>query len=1124
MCGIAGFVTGNWSSASADVTWLRDLAASVIAAAPGPDAAPVLTNAVATLNDRFQDLMSLGVHQAIAADAGLKATIAALADAMDAHEAALVAASRAGRTDLDPIIEGLRDHGWQVRQELLGHVARVDALLPGAARGHQLATAFSIEHVIRAIDRLEVRGRDSAGISVQVTLPTFDPTLLPAVLSAEMVDRLNDTHAGHRAMTKAALPDGRVVIGSVYKTANLIGSLGDNGAALRAAIHADDVLWHLAATALSVQVLAHTRWASSGIISVPNCHPHNASLAADSPNASEIGAMFVLNGDVDNHIELQHELVTNRQAAIEPSITTDTKIIPIAHRFANGVDPLDRFRSAIRRLDGSMAIATIDPRRPGEALVAQKGSGQGLHAARLPDGFMFASEVYGLASVTRVAYNLARSVQGGIVARLDATSAEPEVRGVGDGAPVAVSRDTIQIFARDIYRGRFDHFLEKEIHDAPSSVMKTLRGRYRLVEGRVAFDGLPTDIWAKMRQRLKGGLRRVYVIGQGTAGVAGVGIAQLIDRALGRDPRRSIPVVAIRSSELSADIDAYDFEGALVIAVSQSGTTTDTNRAVDLARERGAFVHGIVNRRNSDLVRKSHSVLFTSDGRDVEMSVASTKAFYSQLVAGKLTALFLADALAAMTDIEIAREMFELEALPGKIADVLAMESVIAEAATALAPRARYWAVTGSGINHVAALEIRIKLSELCYKSIPVDYTEDKKHIDLSTEPLTLVIANDLPPGVAGDVVKEVAIFKAHNGRPIVFATDGPDAEALGTYAERVIALPKVGGDLAFVLATVAGHLFGFHAAKAIDVGAQKLKEVMTLIGRVAELGRLEDAPAALEALDRFVEEAAGGAFDSGLGGRDIASLAVIARQMGSAHAAGDTAKVRAVASAALVPVRKAFEETSRPIDTIRHQAKTVTVGTSRPDDALSPAVRDALAKIGISESRLATDDRKALSALSRLVDQVEGMALVHVVPTHDGLTVQRTAEAVGLAALDRYQQPTRPVGLLGAALDDRRLVIGTLGPDAAIIVPVQGDDPGETAALACFSVKMLAYASREQKVAALAALGQYKRRLREWEAQFDTEAEGLLKDEIARTDPAALVFDASALDPSRRTLLAKSA
>jgi glucosamine--fructose-6-phosphate aminotransferase (isomerizing) len=107
------------------------------------------------------------------------------------------------------------------------------------------------------------------------------------------------------------------------------------------------------------------------------------------------------------------ELVTNRQMAIDPAITTDAKIIPIAHRSAGAEagDLLDRYRTAIRRLDGSIAVGCIDPSRPGEAFLAQKGSGQGLHAARLADGWMFASEVYGLCNVARSSYNLARSVR-----------------------------------------------------------------------------------------------------------------------------------------------------------------------------------------------------------------------------------------------------------------------------------------------------------------------------------------------------------------------------------------------------------------------------------------------------------------------------------------------------------------------------------------------------------------------------------------------------------------------------------------------------------------------------------------------------------------------------------------
>jgi glucosamine--fructose-6-phosphate aminotransferase (isomerizing) len=110
------------------------------------------------------------------------------------------------------------------------------------------------------------------------------------------------------------------------------------------------------------------------------------------------------------------------------------------------------------------------------------------------------------------------------------------MRGVSDGAPAAIKPDPIQIFARDIYRGQFDFYLEKEIHDGPESVAKTLRGRYRRDGGLIAFDNLPTDIWASMRKAVaQAAIARIYVIGQGTAGVAAVGIADLIEKALGHD-------------------------------------------------------------------------------------------------------------------------------------------------------------------------------------------------------------------------------------------------------------------------------------------------------------------------------------------------------------------------------------------------------------------------------------------------------------------------------------------------------------------------------------------------------------------------------------------------------------
>ncbi|MGB7433328.1 MAG: SIS domain-containing protein [Ahrensia sp.] len=1113
MCGIAGFVTKPLTAQTADASWLIALADKAKAAPKTGDGADALQGVINALQENYATLMSIGMVSAIATDDALAAKVEAFAATLADAEKALTALSEAGQTELDPLIEGLRDYSWQLQAEVVEHARQSLALLGGRApEGHALQVAIATEYVLRAIDKLEVRGRDSAGIAVQFPVDAHVLSGLSPAHAMALTDRQSAVHADHLAVYRDDDHAGRPVLTFVFKTANLVGSLGDNGEAIRAAMRSDELLWALAPHAQCANILSHTRWASHGVISVANCHPHNPSLTDDANRASDValGAMYALNGDVDNHLDLENEIVTGRQRAVEPSITTDAKIIPLADRLigADGGDRLDRFRAAMRRLDGSVAIGCIDPKEPGVTYLAQKGSGQGLQASRLDDGWIFASEVYGLCNVSRSSYNLARSVAGGSVIRLDALEDAPQVRTITDGKDAPLKAEPIQIYARDIFRGYYGFFLEKEINDGPSSVAKTLRGRYRVAQdGMVAFDELTTDIWKEMRKALNRGIKRIYVIGQGTAGVAAVGIGELIERAIARDARARIPVESVRSSELSADIEAYDFERSLVIAVSQSGTTTDTNRAVDLARERGAFVHAIVNRRNSDLVRKSDSVLFTSDGRDVEMSVASTKAFYSQITAGKLTALFIAEQLGTMTPVELAYEMGELEKLPNHIQSILNGRDHIAECAQSLAPFARYWAVTGSGANHIAALEIRIKLSELCYKSIPVDYTEDKKHIDLSTEPLTLVIANDLPGDLVGDVVKEAAIFKAHNGRPVVFATEGHDAEAFGDYAERVIALPAIGGDLAFVLATVAGHLFGFYAARAIDEGAQRLKTINAQLGLVAMGADNADPDALLEALDAFVADATQGAFNSGLGASDIAHVARSARLIGAAHAAGED--IRDLAIGAVMPLQKAYEETSRPVDTIRHQAKTVTVGTSRPEDALSVQVRDALATVSLADSRMSFDNRKTLASLSRMIENIEFTALLDV----QGKEVRLNPLSQNQPALASFADGGRALGVLGAALDANALQTGFIGKQSVIVVPVTGASFADTEHLLCLGVTMVGHATREQKTAVMNALGIYGPKLREWEQIFADEGESQLQRAIASESPLTIVFRPQALD-----------
>ena len=498
----------------------------------------------------------------------------------------------------------------------------------------------------------------------------------------------------------------------------------------------------------------------------------------------------------------------------------------VSRRLTAGDDLDEAFRGTVASFDGSVAIAAGSTVEPGQVLLALRGSGQALYVGLAEDAYVVASEPYGVVEETSTYLRMdgetspGASAPGQIVVldRAGAGTVDGIRRFAFDGIALPV-RDTdlstASITTRDIDRGGFPHFLLKELSEAPQSFRKTLRGRIQENNGTLSVtlgrEALPATIVERLRART---IRRVLVIGQGTAAVAGQAIAAAIDGEVGATQ----VVVALPAAELSGFALDDDMSDTLVVAVSQSGTTTDTNRTVDLVRARGAGVIGIVNRRNSDLVEKAHGVLYTSDGRDVEMSVASTKAFYAQIAAGYLLALAIADAVGRRDRAGDDELLVALRELPLAMEEVLARREEIADAAQRHAPSRRYWAVVGNGPNRVAAQEIRIKLSELCYKSIACDTTEDKKHIDLSSEPLILVCAAGLEGPNADDVGKEVAIYRAHKAAPVVITTDGrePFAAALQT-----LSVPRTHPRLAFVLSAMAGHLFGYEAALAIDAQAR---------------------------------------------------------------------------------------------------------------------------------------------------------------------------------------------------------------------------------------------------------------------------------------------------------------
>src|SRR6056297_2136480 len=895
---------------------------------------------------------------------------------LDANAAGLDAAALE-RANADLI--SLKDALWAVRHDRFRSAASVDQLAGRDAAPSVLAGYLLVHQALSAIDRLEVRGRDSAGLHLYVWGHDLDAAGLEVLIAERNVDPLFPSGS-------VVAADGGV-LSFVYKAAAEIGELGDNTAVLRAAISADRLLRRaLESPEARVAVLGHTRWASVGIISEPNTHPLN-SVESEPSDDDPPYVVAALNGDVDNHADLrvQHGL------RIAAPITTDAKVIPtlVARRRASA--PLvEAFRRTVVEFDGSVAIGAAAAEAPSTLLLALRGSGQGLYVGLADDCFIVASEPYGVVEET-ARYVRMDGENGGEVVVLDGAAAG-ELGGITrlgyDGSPIPVDDSDVivaEVTTRDINRGDAPHFLLKEISEAPVSFAKTLRGKIAERDGVLHAPLGDTTLPPATSAALAAGtIRRVRVIGQGTAAVAGQSTADILDELTGG----ALDVAAVTATELSGFGMRLDMSDTLAVAVSQSGTTTDTNRTVDLLRSRGAHVIGIVNRRSSDLTDKSDGVLYTSDGRDVEMSVASTKAFYSQIAAGALLAVAVADIVAgssAGADPAGRQRLLEsLRELPTAMEKVITMRGAIGRAAAEFAPSRRYWAIVGNGPNVVAAREIRIKLSELCYKSIAADSTEDKKHIDLSSEPMILVCAAGLTGSTADDVAKEVAIYRAHQAAPIVIATDGGSR---WSSALDVISVPDTHPRLGFVLSAMAGHLFGYEAALAIDALAHPLREARAAIESAARVDT--DAAHVAAALvptltplaTRYFDDLRTRDYDGTLDASTAVRLATLLRYAtGVVPLDAYVVEMGRVGTPGVViedlteALTRAIEELTRPVDAIKHQAKTVTVGISRSDETLLevPLVRATL-DAGAARDHLSYRVLRTLADLDPAVSDVVG-------------------------------------------------------------------------------------------------------------------------------------------------------
>ncbi len=994
-------------------------------------------------------------------------------------------------------IEKLKDAAWSIDRELIANIVKINALCgPGSTPINVMALSGlkQINAALNSIDRLEVRGRDSAGISMLFVLDgnvfgDFVTGLDQSGLAETFKQRLNSDILKNKSIqvrepgnSKNIENSNTAAICFTYKVAEEIGRLGENTAFIRQQIQTDSVLQQvLFLPRLFHTTIIHTRWASVGDINEANCHPMDHLGLNGTPDPAGI-IHACLNGDIDNFRELKkgHEA---RGVFIPEEISTDTKIIPVhvASYIQKGLAVEEAFRMAINDFEGSHAIALHTDLAPGKMFLALKGSGQAIFVGLAGDFYMPTSELYGLVEETQTYLKMNGGGSGQIFI-LDQSSPGglDGIRALSyDGTPIVLSEADLRqtpLTSRDIDRQNFDHYFLKEISESPFSVRKTLENRWKLDSDThqryvISLDDatVPPAVQTALNS---GGIRRVILIGQGTAGVAAQACADIMRYHL---KTAAMEITAMKSSEFSGFIlnqeDSPPLDDLLLIPISQSGTTADTNKTVDMARQRGAWAIAIVNRRDSDLTFKTNGILYTSSGRDIEMSVASTKAFYSQIIAGTLLSLYMAQVLGCRNDAFISNEIKQINELPGHMETILAATDRIRASARRHATTRDYWAVVGSGPNKTAADEIRIKLSELCYKTISSDFVEDKKHIDLSSEPMIMVCAAGTRGAVIGDIIKDTAIFSSHKAVPIVIADEHEDR--FEPYAADVIHVPAVEAHFAPILNTLAGHIWGYFAALAINEGSRFLYDFRTDIQQtlqsLSENGQdifeiaLENSfrEKILRFYHEFKKRQDEHRLSSAMGAKTATDLILLLKYLSGRLPLADFELDFEVKGTAVNIFKKLFESLgeainalARPIDAIKHQAKTVTVGTSRIEAKTEGMIFDILAAAGFTIAQLTLTNTMVIRNLQNIIAEIKGTTLYRVTginllgePTEDATIEVMGKTGTSATMPSRAEKDRRLSGSKRIIVSRGNVYIGMGRKDSRsiVVVPIISSDAART-------------------------------------------------------------------------------
>ena len=742
----------------------------------------------------------------------------------------------------------------------------------------------TLNSIINSINIQEIRGRDSMGLMISLH---YKKNGLDILSFRKKFKNKNYNLVENKNY---------FTINFIYKTYNVFGSLRDNSRNIIESIKKDknllNVLFNFNFD--KTTFVAHTRWASSGNVNLNNTHPADNKL--ERKKHLPIVYTF-MNGDINNYQNIIQKLKNEKKILIHEKIN-DTRSLSCFLGSDTSFFDKSKILNKLNKLNGSFASFNISTQDMSKILLIKKGK-QGMYVGKNSDRYFFSSDIYGLVEDC----DYVSSIYSNSFSFFDLYENNKILfNNFKNTLKNKLSFKKVNITSQDVSKRNFEHYMKKEILESKNVLNKTIT----IYLKNIYKSKLNTNYnFIKKIKNKK--INKIIITGMGTCYTAALIISNYMKEQFDKNGI-NIDVSAIMAAEGSIFNIQKDMSNILIIVIAQSGTTKDTNVFADIAKRRGASTISFLNKRGGDISFLVDETFYIGDGRDIEMAVPSTKTYFAHIALGQIFTQFLIKQTLTRKQINQS-EIKNIKKLPYLISKTIKNFHLInlRNVFNKFSKNKRWFISYDSKITKYISEETRIKMSECCYKTVSTIHLNDLINLDIKN---SCIIAN---LNSTKAINKKIKILINKNNTVLLISSKN-SLNKIGKLKNLLkIPVENVNNNYLSYTSVIITQLISYELAKYLNLKKKFFEDIQVEIK---------------------------------INSKNKKNLDLFLRRKSSCY------NIISIKEAEIIKLRnlllnylknkKAFKNKcinhlnliinliSRPIDTIKHQAKTITVGTER--------------------------------------------------------------------------------------------------------------------------------------------------------------------------------------------------